>query len=395
VSAGGEEFCVPVLRDAGFMLIGDLSYRQYVQLWWHRTHCMEVILYPGSPVLAKGTKAFYLTAISPQGELYARDLSNLHDFLQSTFPEIHISFTHHRDLSDALSTRRIMQKLAAWRGKNAVAAPAAQEAELSRMAAGFEAKKDELRRAESLRELNGGRSPLIQSYLNRTSGDLKRELGEMGQRARKLEGELAEAKYLLREYRKKGSAACMLFSFSSNLQVATDAASFRPVVEHIVREVTDAARYQIVQKLNGSRLQVYVEEARDPVLFWQIEWAGGRLSPCQLERLGPPFRELAARMDEATMVTPTEDISVGGAVKDEKKRVGARPPARDRRAHQPHRGRREAGDHQQAEDWGVGRGTGAQGARPDQSPQQAGEPARHHADQPFRDGLKGGPNADA
>ncbi|MBM4032140.1 MAG: ATP-binding protein [Planctomycetes bacterium] len=323
MTAGADDFCIPVLREAGFALIGDLRYEQHVQPWWHPGHRMEFLLYLGSPILAKGTKSYFLAALSAAGETFVRDLAAVQDLLETTFVEAHLAFTYFRDVTSALCWRRMMQKRAARRAEQDTADPASQEAELARLARQFDARKNELRRTESFLKLNGGRSQLVGSYLTGRSGELRKELGEIGQEARKVESDVAEARFLLQEYRRKGAAACMIFSFSSNLQVAANATDFQDATNHIVKEVLDLDRFQIRQKLNGGKLQVFVEEVRTPVLSWQIQWAGGRLNPRQLDRLGPAFQDLATCSDEMTMVTPVEDIVTGGAVRDEKKLVGA------------------------------------------------------------------------
>lgn len=142
-------------------------------------------------------------------------------------------------------------------------------------------------------------------------------------RGKELEANRAATKHLLNEYLRKGSAACLVISFSSNLQKATGPDEFRDVLDHIIKEITDLHRYQVMQKLNGGKLRVYVEEAASPALSWQIEWAGGVLNPRQLAGLGLEFEDLSKRTNQFLMITPSRDVRLDGAVKDEKKLLSA------------------------------------------------------------------------
>ncbi|MGH9370664.1 MAG: ATP-binding protein [Vicinamibacterales bacterium] len=112
-------------------------------------------------------------------------------------------------------------------------------------------------------------------------------------------------------------------SFSSNVQWAGNEAEFRDALAAVVKEIRDQHRHQILQKLQGGRLNIQLAEADEPVVAWIEQWLGGSLSPRQLERL-LPTAPLRSALQNHTMVTPDEPILVDGHVRAAEKRVGAR-----------------------------------------------------------------------
>jgi len=318
-----RDFWSPVLKERGFEKIGDVHYGEHVQLWWNSDLRMQILLYLGPIVLAKGIKTYYMKAIAPEGEVYARDLNNLHDYLEGHFPEVNITFSFFRDITKALAFRRIEEKQISGDSGKTPQSLNDREAALRALRSEFAAKRQRLHETGELLKLDSSGSSLVQSYLKRKSGEIRRELEEIGSRGKELESSTAGTRHLLGEYLKKGSAACFMISFSSNLQKATGPEEFEDALDQIIKEATDLHRYQVMQKLNGGKLRVFVEEATVPALSWQIEWAGGVLNPRQLSRLGPEFDDLSDRTNQLLMVSPSQDIKLGDAVKDEKKLVGA------------------------------------------------------------------------
>lgn len=103
----------------------------------------------------------------------------------------------------------------------------------------------------------------------------------------------------------------------------------------IIKELQDADRYQIRQKLGG-RLNIQAVAARDPAWAWIEEWLGGSLTPRQLERVAGQFGEVRDAAEERLMVTPDTNIVVGGHVKEDQKLLAARAVSSFlRRADQP------------------------------------------------------------
>ena len=116
----------------------------------------------------------------------------------------------------------------------------------------------------------------------------------------------------------------MLFSCCSNVQAARNRADFADALAAVVKELLDVHLYQIQQKFQGGRLQIYIDEINAPGISLLTRWAGGALSPRQLDRLGPEFAELREQVERQFMVLPRKDIILGGSVQDEKKLVAAR-----------------------------------------------------------------------
>lgn len=320
---GSSAYWVVILEAAGFEKTGELRYGRSVELWWHSAHRLELLLYLGSPVLVKATKSYYLIAIGEAGEVYARDLSGLHDWLERHFSECHMSLSSFRDISDALAFKRTAEKRLGS-GITSEADLRDEQEQLRRLRGAFAAGLQQLQDIEGYARLDAGRSSLIGSYLKPRRTGIRRELEAVKQQGRERQNSIELTMQLQKEYLKKGRATCLMFSFSSNLQVARSPDELRDALEQITKEVMDLHRYQVSQKLQGGKLQIFVEEAKDPALAWQVQWAGGVLNPRQLANLGPEFDDLAEQMNELVMVTPAENVIVGGAVKDEKKLVAAR-----------------------------------------------------------------------
>jgi len=129
---------------------------------------------------------------------------------------------------------------------------------------------------------------------------------------------------LQRKYVREGSAASLTFSVCSSAHVSTSAGEFADSVNAVVKELDDANRFHVMQKLGQGRLNIQVALAEDPAWNWVVEWSGGALSPRQLQRLEGDFTHVRDRAEEQLMVTPDADIVVDGQVKEEQKLLGAR-----------------------------------------------------------------------
>jgi hypothetical protein len=135
-----------------------------------------------------------------------------------------------------------------------------------------------------LLSLDTGTSDLLQSYMRRRLRSLNKERKELKERVKKKKEQVNLFNNLQKEYQRKGSAACFNFSLNSNIQVAQSPLEFKDAVDSIIKEIKDAHRYQVTQKLCGGRLNIHVVEVDEPVIVWLEEWSGGALSPRQMER---------------------------------------------------------------------------------------------------------------
>lgn len=99
---------------------------------------------------------------------------------------------------------------------------------------------------------------------------------------------------------------------------------FGEALRAVVKELQDVHRYQIQQKLQGGKLQIYSEEVDAPGISLLSRWTGAALCPRQLARFGLKVEQLQEAVETQLMVLPRSDILLGGSVQDEKKLAGAR-----------------------------------------------------------------------
>jgi len=242
-----------ILREQGFVEIGVLFYRFAMNIWWHPQFKIQIIhILVGSKYLLKGFKSYYLKSITEQGETWARDISPFQDYLEYHFREIHIAFSHFRDISQLQN--QLMEKHLNEQNTN------------------------------DLLSLDTGTSDLLLSYMRRRLRSLNKEKKELQEKMKKKKEQVNLFNNLQKEYQRKGSAACFNFTLNSNIQVAQSPLEFKDALDSIIKEIKDAHRYQVTQKLCGGRLNIHIAEADEPVLVWLEEWSGGALSPCQMER---------------------------------------------------------------------------------------------------------------
>jgi hypothetical protein len=271
-----------MLRE-GCHQVAEVAWQFPVKIFWHKGERIQVSVIDSNPYLLKASKSYRLKSITPEGQQFSRDLPSLQDYLESHFPEMHISVSTFRDKTPSMIFREL--------GVKGLDSDAAKR----------------LADTQELRNLAGD-DRMINELLADEIEQLKKGVEEQ-----------ATIKKLAREYDKKAVSVAYVFSYSSNLQ-ATRRENFTDTLLSVIREVRNYHRYEVMQKLQGGKLQIYVEEVTHPDLAFQIEWAGGVLNPKQLEKLGPEFDELRKKVEEYLTVFPTSDIE--GA--EEKKLFGAK-----------------------------------------------------------------------
>jgi hypothetical protein len=269
-----------ILQEQGFFKIGALLYRIIFHLWWHPQLKMQVLYIPaGAKALIKGFKSYYLMSITQEGETWARDIGPLQDYLENHFREIHISFSYFRDISPTLAALQVRRKLSAE--TPSIQLPVTEE--LAQLQRRLVEKHIDEQNSNDLLSLDTGTSELLQSYMRHRLRDLHREKEQLQEKVKNKKEESDLFNNLQKEYQRKGSAACFNFSLSSNIQMAESPPEFRDALASIIKEIRDAHRYQVSQKLCG-RLNINITEADEPVIVWLEEWSGGALSPNQMER---------------------------------------------------------------------------------------------------------------
>jgi hypothetical protein len=192
------------LGDHGCELIGRLSYRLDLSLWWHAQRNVELLVVDlGNRVLIKGSKAYYLRSISEDGETWARDIGPLHDYLESHFRELRLSLSYFRDVPEHLARKgaeRIRQ-LAGGGGASIVTVEDLARLQMRR--------NESMQRQQSMQRLRGFISEgdsLLAGHL-RTQADSLQEAGQrLDREVQTAADELSLLSNLQDEYRRKGSA---------------------------------------------------------------------------------------------------------------------------------------------------------------------------------------------
>ena len=311
-----------ILTQEGFWQIGRFDHRVRLELWWRPESKMQlIVLTLGSKTLLKGCKSYVMQSISEEGETYARDINQLHEYLETHFPEAHIAFSYFRDVPRPLAELYLARSTAI----KTPTVPIPSVVDLASLQSQIDRARHD---AESLADLarlaSDGGQGLVTSYVNkkvtagrRTVKSLKKEQQRLHRRFRRFEG-------FQKAYMRQGSAASYTFTIGSNLQLARSPLELRDAISDAVKEITDSHRFQITQKLSGGRLNIQIAECDEPHLSWIEHWMGGALSPTQMQRLQPDFAQLRATANERLMVTADTNIKSDGHVVEPRKRLGAR-----------------------------------------------------------------------
>lgn len=310
-----------IFKNQGFQQIGVLYYRLALRLWWHPEASIEVIcLTVGSITTIKATKSYYLKSISENGQTWARDIPALHDYLETHFPEMHLAFSHFRDVTSTLAARQVLRQ----QGCRAISSNQSSVTHLACLQRQLHDNRQALKNTETLLDLDTGSSDLLLSYLRGQVQSMRRDTETLGKQIQKEEEKRSLHANLLSEYERKGSAACLVFSINSNIHTVDSPPDFGDALASTMKELQDFHRFQITQKLCGSRLNIQIAEATEPILIYQEQRLGGAFSPRQLDKLTSEYKEYVNGAMKHTMVIPDEDIRVDGHVKADKKLLSAR-----------------------------------------------------------------------
>ncbi|MFC1635682.1 helicase HerA domain-containing protein [Planctomycetota bacterium] len=310
-----------IFKQQGFIKIGSLCYRLQLDIWWDASHKIQIIHFIlGSRSLLKGSKSYFLKSISEEGETWARDIGPLHDYLEAHFQEVHLAFSYFRGISDELAAKQVRRKCSAELSNPQI--PSVEE--MSKLQRNLLEQRSISESSNNFLSLGDGNSDLLHSYLKQQTRSSRTQLKRLEQEYDQKKNQVSLYENMLNEYKRKGSAATLVFGLHSNTHMTQSPPESADAVSYIVKELNDAHRYQVWQKLNGGRLNIYVEEAKEPVWTWLEEWLGGALSPCQLARFAKEFKSLQDVAIEHTMVTANKDIVVDGHIRDDKKLLAAR-----------------------------------------------------------------------
>lgn len=309
------------LRHEGFELIGRLDYRLHLTIWWNPEKLIQVMILTVGPVaLVRGDKSYHLKSISAEGETWVRDIPALHDYLESHFPELRLSFSHFRDVPASLAAAEVARRMAV----EAPTLPMPSVDDIAQLQEQLLAKQGDAQSAEGMMALSGSGPDLLSSYMRQQTRTWQ---GQMDQLKNQLESQrqrLRLLQHLQREYEQKGSAASYSFSINSNIQFAEDAPRFGDALAAVVKELMDMHRYQVTQKLGGGRLNIQVAEAKEPAVAWIEQWFGGALAPMQMRGFRSAFDALRKASEQHVIVTPDQPIVTADHVRRPPKYLAAR-----------------------------------------------------------------------
>lgn len=317
------ELYADILRQEGFQHIGQLDYRIHLTIWWNPAPdklLQVIVLAMGRFVLIKGDKSYYLKSVSAEGETWARDLGLLHDYLENHFPELRIAFSHFRDVPAELAQAEVKKRMEL----EAPTLPIPTVEQVSQLQRQLQDKHQDAHSMKDLMALSTAGSDLLSGYMHQQIRNQRAEIDQFKVQVQQQQERLGLFQHLQREYQRNGSAAVYSFGISSNIQFVEDAVRFADALRAVVKELSDLHRYQVMQKLDGGRLNIKVAEAQEPVMTWIEQWLGGALSPMQMRRLGRECDLLRQAADEHVMVTPDEPITVDGHVRHAEKHLAAK-----------------------------------------------------------------------
>lgn len=312
-----------ILSAEGFRQIGELHHRVQIAAWWNPAPdklLQVLVLILGQSALIKADKSYYLKSVTAEGETWARDIGLLHDYLEAHFPEVRIAFAHFRDVPSELAAAEVRRRMAV----DAPTQPIPTVEHVALLQQQLHAKQQDVRASDAVTTLLNGDSDLLTGFLNAEKRTNTAEIDGLQRQIEKQRQRLGLLEHLQREYQRKGSAAVYTFTIVSNLQTVHDPSRFRDALRATVKELTDANRYQVMQKLCGSRLNIHIAEAQDPLMTWIEQWLGGALSPAQLQRLGAQLDVVRKLAHGRVIVTPDSPIVVDERVRHAEKHLGAR-----------------------------------------------------------------------
>jgi hypothetical protein len=311
-----------ILRHEGFQLAGSLEYRLSLTAWWNPSPdklIQIIILSVGPAVMIKGDKSYYLKSVSTAGETWARDIGQLHDYLEGHFPELRISFSHFRDVPPHLAQSEVHRRSEIDAPTRAF--PTVEE--IAQLQGQLRARKENTQATAGMLSQMSRKSDLMAAYTHQQLRNNRAQIDQLQAQINGKQQRLGLLQHLQREYQQKGSAAVYTFSISSNIQIAENPDQLRDALGAVVKELTDMNRYQVTQKLGGGRLNIHVVEATEPAMAWIEQWFGGALTPAQTSRLGSAFDQIRKAAEDHVIVTPDDSIEVNQVVRHAGKHLAA------------------------------------------------------------------------
>jgi len=233
-----SDSCREILAAEGFQRVGSLGFGLNVQVWWHEGHRLQVAVVDAGPaVLVRATKHYRMTAVGESGETYARDLASFDRLLTEMFDEVHVQMSFFRDPTPSLVGKWIAGKgFRHARGEHALSAEAIGHS-LDRLAEQSAGMQEPLRHDDRLLRLGGDRSPLLKQAVGERIGRTRRRLAQIQAEGSAQARRKTAQEHLERQYRRKGSAVCLLFDVCSAVQIASDRETFIDALGAVTEEL--------------------------------------------------------------------------------------------------------------------------------------------------------------
>lgn len=299
------------VKKLGFRPLVKLVYGFPGIIYWSSDHQIELQVtdLSSSYYLVKAMKKYFIKGQSESGrETVNRDLSTLANYLDSHFPEAHLYCYFLRDLPSLLvpESEQITAK----------------EEKLAQLKGQVEEKRSYLKQKRRVNQWLDKEFEEAGRYVNRDIDQGKKKLEALTRKGRQLEQEVLRGHKLLSEYRRLGRGTVLLFGVSTPLRLGTGE-NYPEVVDKTIDDIQKTHRSIIYQKLEGSKLQIYIEPVTHPSIAYSAEWVG-LLSPNNIERikdkLGPSaYRKLKSSIYPMFLATASQDIQVKGSKVDAKR----------------------------------------------------------------------------
>ncbi|MHC4252169.1 MAG: ATP-binding protein [Planctomycetota bacterium] len=317
-----------ILVDDGFEELARVA-RLGLVAWWHPQEAMEVqVIDLGERVLLRGCRSYYAIGISEEGELRARDIEPMVEWLEETFPTLRIHFTYHRDITRALAISAVSAARHGRTGnRDGKADPDDLQGDLGALQASITEDRERIQNLRTMRRagaLLGGGSPLWADALKQEERRLRRELDGLVKQSKALREKCGLAGQLVSKWERDSAAVSLEFLIATEGHWAASRGEFKASVRAIAQELADTDRLRIRQKLNHGRYHITVCRSESPEASWLGLWSGGLPGPRELERWGESLAGFRRDVESRFIITPGKDIRVGGAVKAHKKLVAPR-----------------------------------------------------------------------
>lgn len=300
-----------IFKDCGFRLVGTIGEYLKIMFWWHDDlkQFVEIISISDRRRLLRSSKSYYLIGQTQEGITHLRDLPALADYLRNHFPEICMTLYSLRDLNRSLVRKKTNELAHKY-----------NFSELQNLHENLfnDYKREKEIEQSNTRFLSIGKPNFVHKLVKSEINASRKHMHEIRNQAKVIRNEKEFIDQLEGSYLKHGSAISLSFSISSNIQFVTNTSELIDGLNAVIEEIRNTDRYQIKQKLNQGKLQVFVSEINHPQLFLHSLWTGSSLNPNQLERY-PELDELREAVEREFIPYAWKDIVIGGKTKDQRK----------------------------------------------------------------------------